>query len=125
MSPSYQLPDLLSLSRFELRTNPSCRTVTQVSEAWLLALKGPELDNVLTKTELASLSSTKAGLLAALCFPGCDLPQLRFLTDFLTFLLLSDQRIRHAKGLPESGWPEGDIGDKNGVDLLHHHALFQ
>ncbi|KAF9467542.1 isoprenoid synthase domain-containing protein [Collybia nuda] len=126
MSPSYQLPDLLSLSRpFELRTNQSCRTVTQASEAWLFALKGSELDNTLTRAELASLSSMKAGLLAALCFPGCDPPQLRFLTDFLTFLILSDQRVRHAKQLPDSGWSEGDVGDKNGFDLLNNHALFQ
>jgi hypothetical protein len=126
MSPSYQLPDLLSLSRaFELRTNRSCRPVTLASEAWLLALKGPELNHVLTRAESTTLSSKKAGLLAALCFPSCDLPQLRLLTDFLTILILSNERASHAKEFSNFGWSEGDIAIKDGANSLDHHALFQ
>ncbi|RDB21905.1 Alpha-muurolene synthase [Hypsizygus marmoreus] len=124
MSPSYQLPDLLSLSRpFELRTNRSCRCVTIASESWLLSLKTPDFFDVLSESERRALSATKIGLLAALCFPGCDLPQLRFFTDFLSFLMLSAERILRARNVNESGWLDGDY--EGGVDRLIYHELFQ
>ncbi len=36
----------------------------------------------------AAYSGLQVGLLAALCFPTCNLPQLRLATDFLTLLFL-------------------------------------
>lgn len=126
MSPSYQIPDLLSLSRsFELRTNRSCHYVTTASEASLLNLKKTtDVNlNVLTITEMTALRPTKAGLLAALCFADCDLPQLKFLTDFITILILSAGRRHLTRSLDESAWRGGN--DESGIDCLGHHELFQ
>jgi len=80
---SFQLPDLLAIiGSLELRTNPHCRFVTDSSEIWL-----SEEPDMLTANELSYLRSTKIGLLAALCFPACDAPQLRILTDFMTAVI--------------------------------------
>ncbi|KAL1746793.1 isoprenoid synthase domain-containing protein [Schizophyllum fasciatum] len=87
---SYKLPDLLSLCEpFELRTNRACRPVMEASEAWLAGLPG-----VLTDRERSELRRMKIGLLAALCFPTCDQPQLRFVTDFWTLLIIGNRRAR-------------------------------
>ncbi|KAF8229233.1 terpenoid synthase [Tricholoma matsutake] len=105
MAPSYQLPDLLLLSRsFELRTNHSCHRVSLASEDWLLGLKNTDLDSVLTKSEQSSLHAMKIGLLAALCFPSCDGTPLKLLTDFLNFLVLADERIRRVADMSDLGW---------------------
>lgn len=126
MAPSYQLPDLLNLVQpFELRTNKSCRSATTASEAWLLGLKTAELNDVLTSPESTTLRPAKAGLLAALCFPACDPPQLRFFTDFLSILIISAERLKRARSLEESGWHEGDNDTEDGVKLLGRHNLFQ
>jgi hypothetical protein len=123
MAPSYQLPDLLNLSRpFELRTNRSCRAVTLASEAWIIALKKTDNDSVLTEPEQSSLHTMKIGLLAALCFPSCDGTPLRLLTDFLNFLVLADERIR-VTDMSELGWLVANR--KNGLARLGDHELFQ
>lgn len=124
MSPSYQLPDLLSLCRpFELRTNRFCRPATTTSEAWLLGLKTADSNDVLTETERKDLRPTKAGLLAALCVPGCGQTQLRFFADFLSLLIVTNERTQGARDASESGWPKG--GGGGGVDALGRHTLFQ
>ncbi|KAF8057540.1 isoprenoid synthase domain-containing protein [Lyophyllum atratum] len=125
MSPSYQLPDLLSLCRpFELRTNRFCRPATTASESWLLELKTADAaKDLLTGTERTSLRPAKAGLLAALCVPGCGQPQLRFFANLLSLLIIADERIHRACSVSESGWMDG--GGVSGVDTLGHHALFQ
>jgi hypothetical protein len=88
MTVSYQLPDLLSLIRnakFELRINNYCRNIAQSSEKWLKdTLNGQEA------SAWKALRATKVGLLVALCFPTCDAPQLRLITDFMSLLLLSN-----------------------------------
>ena len=87
-SHSFQLPDLLAIvGSLELRTNPHCRFVTDGYEKWISG----EPD-ILTANELTYLRSTKLGLLAALCFPTCDVPQLRILTDFIVTIFYSGMR---------------------------------
>ncbi|KAJ7641644.1 isoprenoid synthase domain-containing protein [Roridomyces roridus] len=94
-SPSVQLPDLLSVARtLELRTNPHCFTVSAASQAWFTA------HPALTEAERTSLASVKPGLWAAVCFPTCDPPQLRLVTDFLTALLISNTRLVHGQPCP-------------------------
>ncbi|KAG6916361.1 hypothetical protein DXG01_007197 [Tephrocybe rancida] len=124
MSPSYQLPDLLSLCRpFELRTNPYCRPATIASESWLLALKTAKSDDVLTGAERASVHPAKFGLLAALCNPGCGQPQLFFFANFISILSIADSRLKSAQGGGGSGWLS-DI-EADGVETLSKHELFQ
>ncbi|KAF8063271.1 isoprenoid synthase domain-containing protein [Lyophyllum atratum] len=125
MSPSYQLPDLLSLCRpFELRTNRFCRPAMTASESWLLELKSADAaKDLLTGAERTSVRPAKAGLLAALCIPGCGQPQLCFFANFLSLLIIADGRIHRAWSVGESGWMDG--GGVSGVDTLGHHALFQ
>ncbi|TRM65174.1 hypothetical protein BD626DRAFT_487926 [Schizophyllum amplum] len=87
---SYKLPDLLSLcDPFELRTNRACRAVTAASESWLV-----DLPDALTERERDDLRHMKMGLLAALCFPTCDQPQLRLVTDFWTLLVVANRRAK-------------------------------
>ena len=125
-SPSYQLPDLLSLTRtFELRTNRFCRSATVASEAWLLSLKKADMHDALTEAEKTLLHTMKGGLLAAVCFPDCDLPQLRFLTDFLNMLFLSARRLQHTPNSDESGWKCGGQSETGNDHSLGHHELFQ
>ena len=127
MALSFQLPDLLNLSRsFELRTNRYCRLVTLASENWLLGLKTADHHHLLTESEQSTLHSTKLGLLAALCFPTCDATPLRLLTDFLSFLILADGRLRSACDLSDMGWWEDDTRLKDtGLDCLGNHELFR
>jgi len=127
MSPchSFQLPDLLAIvGSLELRTNPHCRFVTDSSEIWMSG--EPDM---LTVDELSYLRSTKIGLLAALCFPTCDAPQLRILTDFITAVIFS--------GIRECtpGYSSGSDLKKNepleqekpqsAIDILRNHGLFK
>ncbi|KAF9559391.1 terpenoid synthase [Agrocybe pediades] len=88
---SFQLPDLLSIVKpLELRTNRHCRAVTDASEKWFTGTLKEQGE--LTETELSYLRPMKAGLLCSLCFPTCDAPQLRILTDLTTLLLYSGFR---------------------------------
>lgn len=98
---SYQLPELPSFFRsFEVHTNRHCRNVSIASEAWLT--RGG-FGGVVPATTTASAPinrrrnsgstrsryrGAKIGLLAALCYPACDAPQLRLATDFLSLLIL-------------------------------------
>ncbi|KAF7329130.1 hypothetical protein MKEN_00173500 [Mycena kentingensis (nom. inval.)] len=92
---SVQLPDFLDFARpLSLRTNRHCRAVTLASEQTWLA------SNLLDEQERTSLRSMKAGLWAAVCFPTCDLPQLRLATDFMTALLFCGARL--ARGVVDS-----------------------
>ena len=138
MSHSFQLPDLLGIiSCLELRTNRFCLFATNTSEKWFLE----EINHSFSPEELSYLRSTKLGLLAALCFPTCDAPQLRLLTDFLTMLFYSNIR---ALSLTQAGnsnnsiqatmWhrttTEGDDDESvnrrdSGLDLLQNHVLFK
>ncbi|KAF8962913.1 isoprenoid synthase domain-containing protein [Flammula alnicola] len=129
LSHSFQLPDLLAIiGPLELRTNSHCRFATDVSEEWI----SKEL-NILSECELSYLRSTKTGLLSALCFPTCDAPQLRVLTNFMTLLLYSSiractpndsQRLLWEPKLEQSESIEKIMGkSQSGVDMLRSHAL--
>jgi hypothetical protein len=137
MSHSFQLPDLLGIiSCLELRTNRFCLFATDTSEKWFFE----EINHCISPTELSYLRSTKLGLLAALCFPTSDAPQLRLLTDFLTMLFYSNIR---ALSLTQAGhssnsiqatmWQnttternnEITIQRENGLVILENHVLFK
>jgi len=131
LSHSFQLPDLLGIiSCLELRTNQFCRFATDTSEKWFF-----EETNCISPAELSYLRSTKFGLLAALCFPTCDAPQLRLLTDFLTMLFYSNIRIFSFTNTPtEAMWPTTEqkvCNDENathresGLEILGNHVLFK
>ena len=126
-SHSFQLPDLLGIiSRLELRTNQFCPFATDTSEKWFF-----EETNFISPAELSYLRSTKLGLLAALCFPTCDAPQLRLLTDFLTILFYSNIRTLSLTG--HSMWHTTERNDElesatrleSGLDILENHVLFK
>ena len=134
LSHSFQIPDLLgTISPLELRTNRFCRFATDTSEKWFF-----DQTDCLSPAELSYLRSTKFGLLAALCFPTCDAPQLRLLTDFLTILFYShirafshsdasvlitqpmtEQQIRNDES------PTSFTKPKSGLDILENQALFK
>ena len=139
MSYSFQLPDLLGIiSCLELRTNRFCPFATDTSEKWF----SEEINNCISPAELSYLRSTKLGLLAALCFPTCDAPQLRLLTDFLTMLFYSNIR---AFSLTQAGHSSSSNAtpdmwnatrerndeesatrhQENGLDILENHVLFK
>lgn len=134
LSHSYQLPDLLGIiSCLELRTNRFCRFATDTSEKWVF-----EETNCISRAELSYLHSTKLGLLAALCFPTCDAPQLRLLTDLLTMLFYSNIRPFSFPGYSDASiqamWPATEqraCNDESvnhlesGLDILKNHALFK
>ncbi|KAF8645362.1 hypothetical protein AX16_007865 [Volvariella volvacea WC 439] len=125
---SFQLPDLLNLTRpFELRTNRYCRDATEASEAWFMSLaSGPAPKLALAAAELDGLKSIKAGLLAALCFPTVDAPQLRLLTDVLTVVFVVYGRLGSVGSLRESGWEfESDVSGRSGVEILEEHDLYK
>ncbi|KAK7035380.1 hypothetical protein VNI00_011911 [Paramarasmius palmivorus] len=129
---SYQLPDLLSLTRpFDLRTNKSCRAVGIESEQWLADL-GSELDydeTTLKAAELELVPKLKIGLLASLCFPTCDAPQLRLAADFWALIIIANERIKAGVGERGGhGWnevPEGAISNNGFTELLNTHDLFK
>lgn len=132
LNQSFQLPDLLGIIRsLELRTNRLCRFATDTSEKWFF-----EETNCLSTAELSYLHSTKLGLLAALCFPTCDAPQLRLLTDVLTMLFYSHLRTFSDTGYSDlsiqATWPTTEQKTSNeespaqsGLDILQNHVLFK
>ena len=137
LSHSFQIPDLLgTISPLELRTNRFCRFATDTSEKWFF-----EQTNCLSPTELSYLRSTKFGLLAALCFPTCDAPQLRLLTDFLTILFYSHIRAFSSTGHSDASVhitqpiteqqirndesPTSFTKAKSGLGMLENQALFK
>ena len=136
MNHSFQLPDLLGIiSCLELRTNRFCPFATDTSEKWIFE----ETNNCVSPTELSYLRSTKLGLLAALCFPTCDAPQLRLLTDFLTMLFYSNIRALsftqagHSSNPIQTMWlttterneDESVTRQEGGLDILENHVLFK
>ncbi|KAG7440987.1 terpenoid synthase [Guyanagaster necrorhizus] len=113
---SFQLPDILSYSRsFNLRANKHCRRITDASEAWIRTQDPP----ILNEAECETLTGVKAGLLASLCFPTCDGPQLRLFTDLCTLMVYSNARLWRQP--LRSCW-SGD-GTGNGVDLFSGHRI--
>ena len=141
-SVSIQLPDLPTLTRaFELRANKACRSVSLASEARFLRpnpASEPDNNFILSKTERTILPSVKIGLLSSLCFPTCDPPQLRFLTDFMTLLTFTHERLIRARNFAESGWVGDAAGSdesdelrpkeivvSSGIEILNEHELFK
>lgn len=112
---SFQLPDLLALtSSFPFRVNKNCKFASDASEEWLLSLSSAPpsvspssetfsrqgagytgIDSLLSVSEKESLLGSKYGLLASLCSPTSDAPQLRILADFLALVWTSHIRILH------------------------------
>ncbi|PPR04877.1 hypothetical protein CVT26_012718 [Gymnopilus dilepis] len=128
---SFQLPDLLGImSGLELRTNRHCRFATDASEKWFVeaskASQPQTLPDVgalpsmttmrlplLSDAELKYLRSTKLGLLCALCFPMCDAPQLRAMTDLVTLLFYSSIRHSRVQGQASSEDSESPVERPN------------
>jgi hypothetical protein len=162
MSHSFQLPDLLGIINcLELRTNRFCPFATDTSEKWFFEeiTTGNNNNNnnnnssciiIISPAELSYLRSTKLGLLAALCFPTCDAPQLRLLTDFLTMLFYSHIRalssstttpsqtlVGHSSlsdSMIQAMWNTATTTDsesatangrESGLDILENHVLFK
>ena len=126
MSLSFQLPDLLGIiSCLELRTNRFCPFATSTSEQWFF-----EETDCISPAELSYLRSSKLGLLASLCFPTCDAPQLRLLTDFLTMLFYSNIRalsfIQAGHSSQTGMWQtRTECNEESGLDILENHVLFK
>lgn len=125
---NYQLPNLLSFYHaFELRTNRYCRAVTLASEQWLLDSN----TNILDEAERKALRGSKIGLWAALCYPTCDAPQLRLVTDFLSLLVYSNARVLYAAVLQQSQWtgdfPAECVGTsgQGALSCLESNVLFK
>jgi hypothetical protein len=131
---SFQLPDLLAVvGSLELRTNPHCRFVTDGYENWISGEP-----NMLTANELTYLRPAKLGLLAALCFPTCDVPQLRILTDFIVTMFYSGMRecapdyssdLSNLKEEPLGQTYTVEVskleGRQSAIDILKAHELFK
>lgn len=82
MPTSFQIPDLTKLCTshdLELRANAHCRAVSAASLQTFIGL-------VKDEDEAERIRDMQLGLLAALCFPTCDMPQLRTATDLLMLL---------------------------------------
>ncbi|EKM51061.1 uncharacterized protein PHACADRAFT_63720, partial [Phanerochaete carnosa HHB-10118-sp] len=79
---SYQFPDLPSCfaQSFRLRTNRHCRAASEAARRWTAE------QGFFGEREREALEGTKLGLLAALCFSTCDLPQLTRAAEFFTLL---------------------------------------
>ena len=124
---SFQLPDLVALtSSFPFRVNKNCKRATDKSEAWLLGTGSPEFEPpLLLEEEKEILHSVKFGLLASLCAPAADPPQLQILADFWSLVVVSHARI--LRGTMGHGWTS-DIevdGAEDGLELLGCHDLFK
>jgi hypothetical protein len=118
--PSFQLPDLLGLSRaFELRTNRHCHAVTSASEQCFANTQ----PRVLNDGELAALQSFKVGLWASCLFASSDQAQLRLATDFLTSLVICNTRLACARTLQDCGWIEER--SPSGWERLSENTLFR
>ncbi|KAF4565373.1 hypothetical protein EYR40_002624 [Pleurotus pulmonarius] len=97
---SYQLPDLPSLVRdFELHTNPHCHAISVSGPGKLV---GDGRDE-------ACRRGMKAALLASLCFPTCDAPQLRLLADLLSALICIQVRLIGAPDMAQCGWTSSEL----------------
>lgn len=121
-SKSFQLPDLLTIIEpLELRTNRHCKSTTDASAAWAAA----ELN--LTETAHGYLGTAKIGLLAGLCFPKCDAPQLRILTDFMTLVCCAAAAGEERDSAATTMWEAGGDGDttQEGVHALDGHAVLK
>jgi len=135
---SFQLPDLLNIVKaLELRTNRHCRLVTDASEKWFTGTLKEQGE--LSESELSYLRPIKAGLLCSLCFPTCDAPQLRILTDLTTLLLYSgfrdysfndcqpNRRLswNFQSSLGRSGSKKALKMHEDGLEMLNRHTLLK
>ncbi|KAH6905129.1 hypothetical protein BKA70DRAFT_1565151 [Coprinopsis sp. MPI-PUGE-AT-0042] len=119
---SFQLPDLLSqINSFTFRTNPKTRHGTNVAEAWLSKLE------CLTESERQSLTGAKYGLLAGLCCPTCDGPDVAFLAQALALIWLSYHRLlnREERYSEIQEWIEQAKGISDGIAILKLHPLLR
>ncbi|KAJ8522795.1 hypothetical protein ONZ45_g680 [Pleurotus djamor] len=127
---SFQLPDIPSVIRdFELHTSPYCRSVSDASEEWFRQthLANSRLSKEEFEVEDGKLRGIKAGLLAALCFPNYDAPQLRLLTDFLTVVVWINMRMIKATDAVECGWDRASeplVGDHQSWEVLSANRYF-
>lgn len=104
MSNSFQIPDLTKIcgDQFELRVNQHCHAVGKETLRWL-----DELDFFADEESRAQFLTTQLPLLAALCYPTCDLTQLRTATDFLAILIYGCHRSRSVnEGTRQTGLEE-------------------
>ena len=82
MPASFQIPDLAKLcsEHFELRANQHCRVVGDSTLRWV------DEHGFLGEEERARLPEMQVALLAALCFPTCDMPQFQMASNLLVVL---------------------------------------
>ena len=81
---TFQIPNLISLcgDTFQLRTNRHCRAAAKASLEWASAHREWDIHRIADID--AFLEMYEVPLLAALCFPSCDFPQLKTIIDVLT-----------------------------------------
>ena len=119
---SYHLPDLLGIiSAIPLRTNSHCKPASQSSEKRLLDL------GVLSQREAELVHPAKVGLLAALCFPTCDRPQLTLLSEAAIWFLISAIRSteQNNRSVLTDSDSMADLGQLGALELLKRHDLLQ
>lgn len=82
MPTSFQIQDLAKLcsEHFEPRANQHCRVVNDATCRWV------DEYGFLEEEERARLPDMQIALLAAMCFPTCDMPQLKTAEDLLMIL---------------------------------------
>ncbi|KAF5391191.1 hypothetical protein D9757_003142 [Collybiopsis confluens] len=120
-SASYQLPDLLPLfqDNYELRINKHCRSASLASENWIQTLDFPS-------TARNGLPDKKLGLLAACCFPTCDLNQLTLVMDLWTLIVVDTETLLRSKQVPALFIQDFRADSKPGfVELTKAHILFK
>ena len=84
MAPTrFHIPDLIALcgNTFELQANGLCRQVGDALLTWPCSVE------FLTETDIELLPGLQMPLLASLCYPSCDFPQLLLISKYLILLL--------------------------------------
>ncbi|KDQ58780.1 hypothetical protein JAAARDRAFT_206626 [Jaapia argillacea MUCL 33604] len=78
------IPDFIKYCRMKVKVNRNYKRAALASERWIT--KRANLD----RPDLDALRGTKGGLLAAMCYPDCDLQGLRLAADFMNYLFYID-----------------------------------
>jgi len=87
MASRFHIPAFLAQCPFDLRISQYCRQNSIASESWLHDHEScNDSDNDTDKRLGTLLRSSKAGLLASMCYPTADFGQLRVCCDFINLL---------------------------------------
>ena len=120
---SYHLPDVIGIvSTLSLRTNHHCRIASQTA-------KRRVLDSALLNAREAEwIGSMKVGLLMALCFPTCDIPQLTLLCEAGLWTVIAGMRTIECSEqgrIWQSLEEEQNLAALEGIDIMKSHKLLQ